>query len=117
MVAVVRDITERKQQEERYRAVVHGTMDGFWMLDGEGRFFDVNDATCNLLGSSREELLRMRVSDVEAAETPEEVSGHIRRVKETGGARVESRHRRKDGGIIDVEVRVEYLHTRGGHAS
>ena len=114
MVAVVRDITERKQQEERYRAVVHGTMDGFWMLDGEGRFFDVNDATCNLLGYSREELLRMQVSDVEAAETPEEVSGHIRRVKETGGDRFESRHRRKDGSIIDVEVSVKYLDIDGG---
>lgn len=114
MVAVVRDITERKEQEQKYKAVIHGTMDSFWMLDRDGRFLDVNDATCNLLGYSREELLRMRVSDVEAAEMPEEVSDHIRRVKETGGDRFESRHRRKDGSIIDVEVSVRYLDINSG---
>lgn len=114
LVAMVRDITERKQQEERYRAVIHGTMDGFWMLDREGRLLEVNDATCALLGYTREELLHMRVSDLEAVETPEDVSSHIRRVQETGGNRFESRHRRKDGSLIDVEVSVKYLDIDGG---
>lgn len=113
MIAVVRDITERTQQEERYRAVVQGTMDGFWMLDGDGRFLEVNDAACNLLGYPREELLRMRVSDVEAVETPEEVADHIRHVHETGGDRFESRHRRKDGSIMDVGISVRSLDING----
>src|SRR3990172_9493866 len=114
MVAVVRDITERKQEMERFTAIIRSAMDAFWIIDYEGRFLDVNDATCNLLGYSREELLRMRVSDVEIVETSEEVANHIRRVQKTGSDRFESRHRRKDGSIIDVEVSVKYLDINGG---
>ncbi|MBI5039329.1 MAG: PAS domain S-box protein [Nitrospirae bacterium] len=114
MVAVVRDITERKQETERYTAIIRSAMDAFWMIDHECRFLDVNDAACTLLGYSREELLGMRVSDVEAVETREDVFDHIRCVKETGGDHFETRHRRKDGSIIDVDVSARFIDIKGG---
>jgi len=108
-LAYFRDITERKQAEEQYRTILRTTMDGFWITDIQGRYLDVNDAYCHLIGYSREELLTMRISDVEAVERPEETAQRIERIMETGGARFETRHRRKDGKIIDVEVSVNYM--------
>jgi len=105
---IIRDITQRKRAEEEYRTILRTTMDGFWIADIQGRFLDVNDAYCHLIGYSRDELLTMRISDVEAIERPEETAQRIQRIMETGGTRFETRHRCKDGRMIDLEVSVNY---------
>ena len=56
----------------------------------------------------------MRISDIEAIEDPLETKAHIRRIAEHGLERFETRHRRKDGSIVDVEVSVNYLDMAGG---
>src|SRR3989304_2542869 len=114
MVAMIRDMTERMEHREIYTAIIRSAMDAFWMIDHEGDFLDVNDAACALLGYSRDELLSMRVQDLEAMESPEDVAHHIRRVIETGYDRFETRHRRKDGSIIDTEVSVKFIDIKGG---
>jgi PAS domain S-box-containing protein/putative nucleotidyltransferase with HDIG domain len=112
--SVYQDITERKQAELEYRTMIRATMDGFWLTDMQGHFLDVNDAYCRLTGYSRDELLNMSIKNVEAVEKPEDVAGRIQKVKEVGYDRFETRHRRKDGGIVDVEISVNYLSVGGG---
>ena len=111
---VYQDITERKQAEEQYQTIIHGAMDGFWQADMQGHFLDVNEAYCSLTGYSREELLNMAISDIEAIERPEETAERMQKISDVGYERFESRHRRKDGAIIDVEVSVNYLPIHGG---
>jgi len=111
---IIRDITERKAREQEYQAIIRTTIDGFWLVDMQGRFLDVNEAYCHLTGYSREELLNMSIPDVEAVEKPEETAQRIRKIKEVGHDRFETRHRRKDGEIVDVEISVNYLSTDGG---
>lgn len=108
------DITERMRAEESYRRIIETSIDGFWLTDRQGHFLDVNDAYCRLIGYTREELLRMAIPDIEAAETPEEAVRHIRKVIRDGGGRFETRHRRKNGEIIDVEISATYMPTSGG---
>jgi PAS domain S-box-containing protein len=74
----------------------------------------VNDAYCNLVGYTREELLNMSVRDVEAIETAEDTIQHIQRMVELGSDRFETRHRCKDGMIVDIEVSANYMDTKGG---
>lgn len=106
--------SERRKAEAEYQAIVQTTMDGFWMTNMDGVFLDVNEAYCRLLGYTREELLGMRISDVEAREGPSDTLAHIDRVKETGYDRFETRHRLRDGHFIDVEISVNYLDIAGG---
>jgi PAS domain S-box-containing protein len=106
---IIRDITERKAREEEYRVIIRTAIDGFWIADMQGHFLDANEAYCHLTGYSRDELLNMSIPDVEALEKPEETAERIQKIKEVGYDRFESRHRRKDGEVVDVEVSVNYL--------
>lgn len=115
MVGINRDITERKLLEEqlvmreaRYRAVVQTAVDGFCVVDMGGRLLEVNDVYVRQSGYSREELLHMRISDLEASESPSEVVAHIEQVKIKGYDRFDTTHRRKDGSVRPVEVVVTY---------
>jgi PAS domain S-box-containing protein len=103
------DITERRRAEEQHSTVVKTAMDGFWVIDEQGYILEANDAFCQMTGYSHEELLRMSIPDLEAIEIPAETADHIRGIITTGKARFETRHRRKDGRIIDVEVSVTYM--------
>ena len=106
VVCILRDATPRKQAEQEYKAILHAAMDGFLIMDRQGRIVEVNDAYCSFVGYSRDELLQMGIPDLEAKETPEETAEHLKAITEKGFDRFETRHRRKDGTTVDVEVSV-----------
>jgi len=89
-------------------------MDGFWQFDMQGRLIEVNDAYVRSSGYSREELLAMRIPDVEAVENPAETAAHIQKILRDGYDRFESQHRRKDGSIWPVEVATSFVAHGGG---
>ncbi len=78
------------------------------------RFVEFNDAACALLGYSREEYARLSVFDIEVDHSEAEIRAMLKDIGIGEGLRFETRHRRKDGGFIDVQVslRVMQLHGR-----
>ncbi len=101
-------------REQHLNTVLRTTLDGFWLVDRTGRLLEVNEAYCAMSGFSREELLRMHIADLECAETKDEIAAHMDRVVREGRDRFETRHRRKDGGVIEVEVGAAYVELAGG---
>jgi len=95
--------------EMAYEAILRTAMDGFCMVDEEGRFRDVNEAYCRMIGYPYEELTGMSLEDVEAFKNPSEIARHLQSIARTGYDRFLTRHRRKDGEIVDLEVSVNYL--------
>ena len=119
--ATVKDITERRQAEKllrareaEHRTILQTSMSGFWLADAQGRLIEVNDSYCRMSGYSERELLSMRIPDFEAVESAGETAAHIKKIMMTGEDRFESRHRRKDGSIFDVEVSVQFRAIDGG---
>lgn len=110
----VMEETLRRNEEEQFKVMIRASLDGFWTTDLRGRFLEVNDAYCAMMGYSREELLTMDVTGVESMETPEATARHISKVLDTGGGRFETRQRRKDGRILDMEVSANYSALHGG---
>ena len=105
------DITARKQAQEalreeeaRYRTILHASLDAFIVLDAQTRFLEANEAYCRMTGYAIEELRTMRVADVELLESPEQIEERGRRLIEGSRFRFESRHRGKDGGVIDLDI-------------
>jgi PAS domain S-box-containing protein len=92
------------QRDEILRNILETSLDGFWRFDADGHLLDVNSTYCQQSGYSREELLRMRISDLEVLESPAETEMHIRHVIETGHDQFQTTHRRKDGSLWHIEV-------------
>jgi PAS domain S-box-containing protein len=63
-----------------YQSITRDSMDGFWIADLQGRFLDVNDAYCNLIGYNRRELLKMNISDVEVRKKPKDIEKRLKRI-------------------------------------
>ena len=121
LIVSVIDITELKQaeealrqSEERHRIIIQTAMDGFWMVDLGGRLLEVNETYCRMSGYSYQELLAMNIADLDANETKKEIAAHIKQIRSQGETRFETRHRRKDGSIFDVEVSSKYRFVYGG---
>ncbi len=99
---------EADMENDKYKNIIEASVDGFWVNDLKGHFIEVNDAYCKMSGYSREELLTMKISDIEAEESDEEVREHTRNIIKNGADRFETKHRRKDGKIIEVEISVGF---------
>ena len=106
-------LPERKS-EQHYKTALESALDGFYLVDMQGRLLQVNDAYCVMSGYTREELLQMRVADVEITESEQEVAAHIQRIVRQGPERFETHHRRKDGQHIDIETSVTFQDCAGG---
>lgn len=111
VLGVARDITQRKQAEaELERGLSHarmmlGTMtDGYVRLDVQGRILDTNPAYCRMLGYDRAELIGRSIADFRAPGAEYDVPMCIDHVLSAGQMRFDTRYRRKDGGIIDIEA-------------
>jgi PAS domain S-box-containing protein len=123
VVGTVIDITEHKKRDEalhesetRFRTFVDHAADAFFVVDDteQGIIYDVNRQACESLGYTREELLGMSAPGL--AYDPD--AGMVQRIREgIAGGKVytfELRHRRKDGTVFPIEVRVR-LFELGGH--
>jgi PAS domain S-box-containing protein len=113
-VAVVRDVTERKERErelERYETIVETVDDGIYALDDAQRFVLVNDAFCELTGYSRDELLGSHAELVHDAD----VSTDARDVatSEDGRGKVVAEVETKTGERVPCETQVAGIQLGG----
>lgn len=89
-------------------AILETTPDGFWMVDKTGHLVDANEAYCRMSGYQHDELVGMRIADIDADEKPAETEVRINRIIANGHETFEARHQRKDGSLFDVEVSTSY---------
>ena len=114
-VAMVQDITARKQAEESLRlaefSVNHAGLGVFW-CDPGGRFVSVNDYLCDRLGYSRAELLGMTVADVDP-NVRDSWGDHWVQLKQRGSLTFESAMRAKGGEEFPIDATANYVEFGG----
>jgi PAS domain S-box-containing protein len=118
------NITDRKQAEEAlrlnesyYRSIFDNSLVGVAVSDKDYLFTDVNDAYCNLLGYSKEELIGIkRISDVSFPEDAEKSIEMIRKLqnKELTEYTLEKRYVSKSGEIIPAMLFVKGNYSQDG---
>jgi PAS domain S-box-containing protein len=98
----------------RYGTILSTAMDAYWLIDLQGRILEVNDSAGAMLGYPVGALAGMDVADLDAFQRKEDIRENFSTIAERHAARFETRHRRRDGGVIDVEVSTTYLPLEGG---
>ena len=107
---IARDITDRKKAEEalreserRFRSLIDQAADGILVHDLDGKFLEVNQQASRSLGYTYRELLSMSVSDIDP---DAKTRGDRTKLWVNLPLTMEARHRRRDGTIFPVEVRL-----------
>ncbi|PJA31678.1 MAG: hypothetical protein CO187_08110, partial [Zetaproteobacteria bacterium CG_4_9_14_3_um_filter_53_7] len=108
--ALTEELTE---SESRFRALVESAADAFLLVDRQGHILDVNRAACESLGYSGDELMKLRVPDVDMKFSDEEVRQVFVHIDRGEALTVEGVQRRKDGSTFPVEVRIGKLEQHG----
>lgn len=101
-----------QQEKEKYELLMHASGDGIHILDQEGRVVEANQKFCDLLGYRHDEVIGMHVSQWEAFFDPEAAASKIKENFERANL-FETRHRRKSGEILDVEVSAKAVNIAG----
>ena len=116
VLGVYEDITQRRAaelaleaSEARYRSMLATATDGIWLVNGEGRFLEFNEAAARMLGYGREELLARSVRDVEGREEAGGMAFRLQGLLQSGSETFETRLQRKDGRLLSVEISTSRL--------
>jgi PAS domain S-box-containing protein len=122
---LIGEIVERKQAEDavqesqkRYRQLYESLLDGFVVVDMQGRILAFNEPYCQMLGYSPEELYQLTYMDL----TPSKWHEFEEKIVETQvlprgySDLYEKEYRRKDGTIFPVELRTILIRDADGRA-
>ncbi|MCK4269971.1 MAG: PAS domain S-box protein, partial [Methanogenium sp.] len=116
LIVISRDVTDRKKAEKRLKFAqftIDNAADAIYWTDDNGRFILVNDIACSLYGYSREELLKMSLTDLSPDFPPEHYQEFWDIIKEEGAMIFEAEITQKGGPVISVEVSVVHLSFEG----
>ena len=118
---VLQDITELRQaegelraSEARFRILVDHASDAFFLYNEDATVLDVNRQACENLGYRRDELIGMSAFDFGPDLTPEALERIRERLRGGQIVTYDGRHRRKDGTMFPVEIRIR-AHWHEGH--
>ena len=120
VIAAAIDMTDRvaveqslRRSEERFRALFENAADAIFMWDPAGKFIEVNQAACDRLGYSREELLAMKPEAIDPADMAPLSEERTQRLRSDGSVYFEAVHLRKDGTTFPVEMSLTTLDMGG----
>jgi two-component system NtrC family sensor kinase len=100
-IHVLKDITDRREAERRYRELFDNVQEGVFFASNDGRFIEVNDALVRMLGyQHRDELLKLD-PDTQVYLSTDQRDQIIKQLNEHGAIQnFEVSLRRRDGTLI-----------------
>lgn len=114
------DLSEKKKaenalikSEKKFRDIFNLSGDAIFVHDFKGHFIQVNENACKKLGYSCEELLNLKVSDIDVDYKEEEVLKVHQGIKDHGEVFVEGTHKTKDNKKFPVEVHSKVVDFEG----
>lgn len=115
IMAMVRDITARKQAEEAVQVLMSNVVDGIFVHDVEGRLVYVNQKMLEMFDQTVEQAMQLTVFDFSTEDNPLKIIKYTwREVLEGKIVNFEWMCRRpKDGSTFPVEVYLRRIELRG----
>jgi PAS domain S-box-containing protein len=120
ILRVLRLAAERRSEQRqfalatRFLTATATSIDGSILMAPDGRLLDVNPALERMTGYAMSELLQLTLADLMQSVPAEEVRDWISELMRRQSARFRSQWRRKDGGVIEVDISASHLPDSGG---
>ncbi|MFI5211754.1 MAG: PAS domain S-box protein, partial [Ignavibacteria bacterium] len=115
-VLIIQDITERKiaetalrESENKFRNLFDFATDAIFVQSLNGRIISVNNQACSLLGYTKDELLKLKFSDLINENIIDNTFAIYSALKDKGNYQFETQYKRKDGSLSDVEISMRLL--------
>ncbi len=115
-VIIIQDITERKisenalrESETKFRNLFDFATDAIFVQSLNGRIISVNNQACNLLGYTKEELGKMKFSELINENIIDNTFMIYSSLKEKGNYQFETQYKKKDGAYVDVEISMRLI--------
>ena len=112
LVGFSRNVTETKQQEEQLKLVnfaFHNASVGIFLINADGSFFDLNQKAHEIFGYSKQEMLQLKVSDLNEQLNGSNWQAHWEELQQKQSFSFITRERKKDGSLIDVEIQANLI--------
>jgi len=106
-----------QENEKKFRTYVEESGDGFELLNDEGKFIDVNLATCKQLGYTKEELLEKYVWQIDSNITKEKYIEIFNTLIDKPPFTFEVYHNHKNGKIFPVEITLSIIKINNSYHS
>jgi diguanylate cyclase (GGDEF)-like protein/PAS domain S-box-containing protein len=112
IIAVARNITERKQAEEELALkaqLLNATSDAIVLHNFEGAFAFVNEAACRLYGYNQDELMQQTVKLLSVPESVRNQEAQWQELQEHGRSIYEVVHVHRNGSLLPLEVNARLI--------
>jgi len=93
--------------------LIKRSVDLVYMVDGDASFLAVNDMACQFLGYSTDELLAMKLCDIDVIYDMVNWQNAFKRLRRLGSFRFETLQRNRDGEIFPIELTLNYVMQNG----
>ncbi|MDQ3279640.1 MAG: PAS domain S-box protein [Bacteroidota bacterium] len=123
VLVLARDVTEQMQAKKklreseadlrRFQFMVENAQDAVYLIREDGFITYLNQRGLDDLGYTKEEIEKLRIMDIDPVYTEALFADAFSQSQQQGGTRIETFHRRKDGGIFPVEVNLGNLRYGG----
>jgi PAS domain S-box-containing protein len=92
------------EQSIQYKTIIENLQEGYILVDEDANIHDVNPAYCKIIGYTKEELLSMNLTEVRPGMSLSYQKEFIEDVIQKGSKEFETKHRRKDGTMVDLKA-------------
>ncbi|MCE1188834.1 MAG: PAS domain S-box protein [Ignavibacteria bacterium] len=112
LIGTVRDVTERKESEIElliYQLGIENSVDALFLVNNIGKILRVSQSAGRLLGYSKNDLLKLSITDINPNITKLDWKNLWDALKISKSRRIESSHKSRTGKIFPVEIMLSYV--------
>jgi PAS domain S-box-containing protein len=114
MTSLTLEASERKQaegalnkSETKYRTLFEASMDAIFLVTIDGHLFDCNTSACVMFGYTKEELLKLSVTDLVPEEFQTKLSEVVTELRKKGTIFTEALYKKKTVEFFPCEINVQ----------
>jgi formate hydrogenlyase transcriptional activator len=108
-----KELEQKKYDIELYRQTLRNLHEAVFWVNANGNIIEVNEMATYMTGRSRDELLTMKVPELNPSDIVQDFPGFWKKLKKAKKITFEAKHLHKEGYLYEVEITGNYIEYNG----